>query len=98
MIQWASSLTWTVAKFLFKLGLRRYPPLPDLIELAASRDEKIRAAALKYLLDNFMTRYADYDPHAFSNVRFIPAVKGGTRCLARYHEVKLALSDSTSEN
>ncbi|KAI0637255.1 hypothetical protein C8Q77DRAFT_1216014 [Trametes polyzona] len=91
VIDWGTHPKWRSnseeAKFLFKLGLRRYPPLPDLIGLAASRDEKIRAAALKYLLDNFMTRYADYDPNAFSNVPFIPAVKGGTRCLARYHEV-----------
>lgn len=79
------------AKFLFKLGLRRYPPLPDLIGLAASDDEKVRSAALKYLLDNYTTRYSDYDPNAFSNVPFIPAVKGGKPCMAKPHEVNYTL-------
>ncbi|EIW60639.1 uncharacterized protein TRAVEDRAFT_119941 [Trametes versicolor FP-101664 SS1] len=91
VIDWGTHPKWRSnseeAKFLFKLGLRRYPPLPDLIGLAASGDEKVRSAALKYLLDNYSTRYADYDPNAFSNVPFIPAVKGGKPCMAKPHEV-----------
>ena len=81
------------AKFLFKLGLRRYPPLAELVGLMASGDEAIRNAARKYFFDNYTIRYAaDYDPDAFSNVAFIPAVKGGTRCLARPHEVRLPVA------
>lgn len=81
-----------IAKFLFKLGLRRYPPMAELVGLAASSEKAVRTAALKYLLDNYMTRYADYDPDAFSNVAFIPAFQGDTGCLARPHEVNLSLS------
>ncbi|RDX42682.1 hypothetical protein OH76DRAFT_1410943 [Lentinus brumalis] len=91
VIDWGAHPKWRSnseeAKFLFKLGLRRYPPLAELVGLMASGDEATRSAARKYFFDNYMTRYADYDPDAFSNVAFIPAVKGGTRCLARPHEV-----------
>ncbi|KAI0646791.1 hypothetical protein C8Q79DRAFT_956470 [Trametes meyenii] len=91
VIDWGTHPKWRSnseeAKFLFKLGLRRYPPLPDLIGLAASPDEKTQSAALKYLLDNYTTRYADYDPDAFANVAFIPALKDGKRCLAKPYEV-----------
>ncbi|KAI0371771.1 hypothetical protein BV20DRAFT_1016624 [Pilatotrama ljubarskyi] len=91
VIDWGTHPKWRSnseeAKFLFKLDLRRYPPLPDIIGLAASPDEKIRSAALKYFLDNYTTRYADYDPNAFANVAFVPAVKDGKQCLARPHEV-----------
>ena len=77
------------AKFLFKLGLRRYPPLAALIGLAASKEVAVRAAALKYFFDNYTTRYTDYDPDEFSNVAFIPAIKGTTRFLAAPHEVSI---------
>ncbi|KAI8998895.1 hypothetical protein BD414DRAFT_519966 [Trametes punicea] len=92
VIDWGTRPKWRSnseeAKFLFQLGLRRYPPLPDLIGLAASPDEKIRSTALKYLLDNYTTRYVDdYDPSAFANVAFIPAVQDGKPCLAKPFEV-----------
>ncbi|CDO69004.1 hypothetical protein BN946_scf184834.g11 [Trametes cinnabarina] len=87
VIDWGIHPKWRgnseEAKFLFKLDLRRYPPLPDIVGLAASQDEKVRSAAFKYLLDNYATRYADYDPAAFANVAFIPAVKDGKPCLAK---------------
>ena len=60
----------------------------------ASGDEAIRTAARKYFFENYTTRYADYDPDAFSNVAFIPAVKGGTRCLARPHEVRMSVGSA----
>ena len=77
------------AKFLFKLGLRRYPPLSDLIALAANSDEKIRTAALKYLVDNFPTRYAnEYNPNAVAHIAFIPAIKDGKQVLTKPLEVR----------
>ncbi|KAI0822620.1 hypothetical protein BC628DRAFT_1388241 [Trametes gibbosa] len=91
VIDWGTHPKWRSgseeAKFLFKLGLRRFPPLPDLIGLAASQDEKVRSAALKYLLDNYTTRYPNYDPIDFSNVSYVPAVKNGKPCLGKPHEV-----------
>ena len=65
-------------------------PLRELIGLAASTDASTRAAALKYFFDNYATRYADYDPNDFSNVAYVPAMKGNTRCLAKPHEVCMA--------
>ncbi|KAI0781217.1 hypothetical protein BD413DRAFT_667167 [Trametes elegans] len=89
IIDWGTSPKWRSnseeAKFLFKLGLRRYPPLPELIGLASSPDKNVRSAALKYLLDNYTTRYADYDPNTFANIAFIPTANDGK--LARPHEV-----------
>ncbi|KAI1790758.1 hypothetical protein LXA43DRAFT_921512 [Ganoderma leucocontextum] len=91
VIDWGTHPKWRnsseEAKFLFKLGLRRYPPLPELIGLAAANDEAVRTTALKYFFDNYTTLYSDYAPDAFSNVAFIPAVKGNTTVLARPHEV-----------
>ncbi|TBU28918.1 hypothetical protein BD311DRAFT_721461 [Dichomitus squalens] len=91
VIDWGTQPKWRgnseEAKFLFKLGLRRYPPLPELIGLAASKDEATRTAALKYFFDNYTTRYSDYDPENFSNVAFVPAMKDSSRILARPHEV-----------
>ncbi|KAI0747853.1 hypothetical protein C8Q80DRAFT_1168786 [Daedaleopsis nitida] len=91
VIDWGTQRKWRSnseeAKFLFKLGLRRYPPLAAIIGLAAGNDEAVREAALKYFFNNHTTRYADYDPDAFSNVAFIPALNGNTRCMARPHEV-----------
>ncbi|KAI9067076.1 hypothetical protein FKP32DRAFT_1644765 [Trametes sanguinea] len=91
VIDWGTHPKWRSnseeAKFLFQLGLRRYPPLPEIIALAASSDEKIRPAALKYFLDNYTTRYANYEPSTFASVAFIPAVKDGKPCFAKPFEV-----------
>jgi len=62
------------AKFLFELGLQRFPPLEVIIHLCASSDATIRPIALKYLLSNISTRYPNYDPMNFADVPFIPAV------------------------
>ncbi|KAH9901111.1 hypothetical protein C8Q73DRAFT_742765 [Cubamyces lactineus] len=92
VIDWGTQPKWRSnseeAKFLFKLGLRRNPPLSDLIAIAANPDEKLRSAALKYLLDNFLTRYAnEYDPNAVAHIAFIPAIKDGKQVLAKPFEV-----------
>ncbi|KAH9946348.1 uncharacterized protein BXZ73DRAFT_86493 [Epithele typhae] len=91
IIDWGKTQKWRSnspeAKFLYKLGLRRNPPLPELIGLAANDNEPVRKAAMKYFFDHYATHYADYDPNNFSNVAFIPAVQGGKSCVARPHEV-----------
>jgi len=76
------------AKLLFDLGLRRYPPLATLLNIAAGPDPQTRNAALKYFLDNISTKYGDYNPSLFVNLAFVPAVKtDGTKFLAKPHEV-----------
>jgi Protein of unknown function (DUF3684) len=61
------------AKFLFVLGLRRSPPLDVIINLCASTDPLVRSIALKYLLDNMVTKYSHYDPKNFAEVPFVPS-------------------------
>lgn len=75
------------AKFLFHLGLLRFPPLGVIINLCASSDDAIRPIALKYLLDNFATLYVDYKATDFAHIPFIPALKGNVPCLGKPYEV-----------
>lgn len=76
------------AKFLFRLGLLRYPPLDTVINLAAGSDERIHRLALKYLLDNRMAKYIAYNPQSYAQIAFIPAVKNGKPILAKPDEVR----------
>lgn len=63
-----------IAKFLYLLGLRRFPPLRDIIGMAASPDVSLRSVALKYFLDNY-NRYPEYDAMMFADVAYLPALK-----------------------
>lgn len=67
---------------MFKIGLLRFPPLAQLIDLCASDDTAVHTAALKYLLDNIPTRYSDYNPHDFAQKVYIPANNGALTCLS----------------
>ncbi|KIM45164.1 hypothetical protein M413DRAFT_428973 [Hebeloma cylindrosporum] len=91
VIDWGQNTKWRSsseeAKFLFDLGLLRYPPLEKLIYLCSTEDASIRTAALKYLIDNVASRYQDYDPMNFKDVRFIPALNGRDHCLGTVQEV-----------
>jgi hypothetical protein len=71
--------------FLHELGLRRYPPLNDIINLCASPDPAVRPIALKYLLDNITTHYKHYDPLNFADIEFIPT----TTSMGRLKEVSI---------
>ncbi|EKM56817.1 uncharacterized protein PHACADRAFT_141759 [Phanerochaete carnosa HHB-10118-sp] len=75
------------AKFLFRLGLLRSPPLQTLLGLATSSDEEIRSQALKYLLENHSTRYNAYNSADFADIAFIPALRDGRPCMAKPTEV-----------
>ncbi|KAH9485292.1 hypothetical protein JR316_0002200 [Psilocybe cubensis] len=91
IIDWGQQLKWKnsseEARFLFDIGLQRYPPLNRIIDLCASEDSTIRPVALRYLIDNLETRYRDYDPQNYVNIRFIPALKGSEPCLGTIQEV-----------
>lgn len=80
------------AKFLFRLGLRRFPPLEAIVQLAGGPDARIRGLALKYFLDNHATRYTDYNSSTFSQIAFIPAVKNKSEYLAKPGEVSYTVS------
>jgi hypothetical protein len=78
-----------VAKMLFTLGLKRYPPIDVLLGIAAGRPPT-HEKALQYLLSHMSTQYPTFDPTAFVGVAFIPA-KGtdGKAFLAKPGEVSL---------
>ncbi|KAF8523641.1 hypothetical protein JB92DRAFT_3140729 [Gautieria morchelliformis] len=77
IIAWGASPKWRIssdeAKFLFNLGLRRHPPLEDLVSLAASPNTSIREASMKYLMDNTSSKYSEYDPQMFLSLAYVPA-------------------------
>ncbi|CAG8757867.1 16425_t:CDS:2, partial [Funneliformis caledonium] len=64
--------------FLIDLGLREYPTLKTILELAASSEPTIREKALKYFIDNFNEKYSrSYDP-AKTKVAFLPCLSPGS--------------------
>lgn len=62
-----------IAKFLYSLGLRRFPPLSDILKLASNQDTNLRSSALKYFLDNY-SRYTNYDPILYKELAYVPAI------------------------
>ncbi|EGO00977.1 hypothetical protein SERLA73DRAFT_87350 [Serpula lacrymans var. lacrymans S7.3] len=90
IIDWGHQVKWKSsseeAKFLYRLGLRRSPPLDILIRLCSSPDEELHPIAFKYLLDN-MSKYPDYDPERFNDISFIPALDGSATRLGTLKEV-----------
>ena len=74
------------AKFLFNLGLRRFPPTEVILDIAA-KDEPRRTLALNYFLDNYTQKYTDYTPKAYANIAFVPAIHGGEKKLVKPPEV-----------
>ncbi|THU91523.1 hypothetical protein K435DRAFT_759191 [Dendrothele bispora CBS 962.96] len=91
VIDWGNQYKWrstsVEAKFLFELGLRRYPPLRTLVNLCASSSPDIRSSAFQYLIDNVDTKYKDYQPADYKNDKFIPALKDGKPYLGSLDEV-----------
>ncbi|KAF5355265.1 hypothetical protein D9758_006047 [Tetrapyrgos nigripes] len=91
VIAWGAQNKWRSsspeAKLLFDLGLQRQPPLNTLINLCASSTPDIRNSAFQYLIENVDTKYKDYKPVDYRNVKFIPALKDGAPYLATPDEV-----------
>ena len=71
------------AKFVFDLGLRRHPPLQDLLALASNTaDDELRSRALSYLLDKFVPVYRpDYSLTKASPYAFVPCMVEGKKVL-----------------
>lgn len=61
--------------FLNKLGLQMYPSADTLFKLAASKDPKIRASALGYLVRHFVENGYDSKHIAKTNIAFLPIEK-----------------------
>ncbi|KAG8916897.1 hypothetical protein FRC02_003488, partial [Tulasnella sp. 418] len=63
------------AILLLELGLKPYPDIQTIFDLMMKSEEKIRRAALRYLLDNFNTLYCNkYNRDDFAHLAFVPAV------------------------
>ncbi|KIP09762.1 hypothetical protein PHLGIDRAFT_102310 [Phlebiopsis gigantea 11061_1 CR5-6] len=91
ILDWGTQTKWKPsseeAKFLYKLGLRRFPPLDTILTLAAEANEDKRSQALKFFLDNHGTKYSSYKSTDFSTLAFIPALRNNKPCLAKPSEV-----------
>ena len=74
------------AKFLFNLGLRRFPPTEVILGIAA-KDEPRGTIALNYFLDNHVQKYTDYTADAHASIAFVPAIQKGEKKLAKPLEV-----------
>jgi hypothetical protein len=79
-----------LAKFLHKLGLKRFPPTKVIVGLAASSDITVRAKALSYLLENFDRHYAtNFNINQFADIAFVPTRQSGAAHLSKPKEVRV---------
>jgi hypothetical protein len=76
------------AKLVFSLGLRRAPPLSNILCIAASDDPTVRTKALVFFLEKISDDYSNYHPHDFRHLAFIPAILGSEKILAKPYEVR----------
>lgn len=84
---WPScTLTLSPAKFLFKLGLRRYPTIDVVLGIAAGGGPQ-GTAALDYFLDNYSRWYTDYTANQHGSIAFVPAIHRGEKKLVKPLEV-----------
>jgi hypothetical protein len=82
------SINQSTAKFVFSLGLRRAPPLTEILHIAASGKPFMRTKAFSFFLDNIFNNYFDYDPKKFQDLAFVPAILGSKKVLAKPFEVR----------
>ncbi|KAF8513724.1 hypothetical protein BU17DRAFT_95084 [Hysterangium stoloniferum] len=92
ILAWGTTPKWRSssdeAKFLYKLGLKRHPPLKDLLSLAANDNAEIWRVALNYFILNASTKYPEYNPETFASLSYVPAHKpDGTSFMGKPNEV-----------
>ncbi|KAN0125288.1 Protein of unknown function (DUF3684) domain containing protein [Lactarius tabidus] len=91
IIDWGVDTRWKPssdeAKFLISLGLRRSPPLSELLNITASDNQTVREKALTFFLDNLSLKYSDYDPNNYRDLAFVPALRGSEKVLAKPFEL-----------
>lgn len=91
VIEWSGNLEWddtsTTAQLLYCLGLNHFPPLPKIVELCSSGDDKVQDTAFRYLCENLCSQYLHSHPEEFRDKEFIPAENGGRTCLKKLGEV-----------
>ena len=78
-----------LAGLLYRLGLRRDPPLETIVTLSSvAPDATVRETAFKYLCDNLPSNYSHYNPDDFRDIAFIPAEKKDKTCLEKPGNVR----------
>ncbi|KAF8128969.1 hypothetical protein EV363DRAFT_1220883 [Boletus edulis] len=91
ILDWGAKSKWRnnseEAKLLYRLGLRRFPPLETTVTLCSSSDASVRMSAFKYLCDNIPSKYPDYNPDNFGHIAFILAEGEDGTHLGRLGEV-----------
>ncbi|UZJ56469.1 hypothetical protein CBS101457_005789 [Exobasidium rhododendri] len=78
------------AKFAYELGLKRHPPLEELLRLASTEtsDTSTREKAFAYLLDKHASVYkTQYSLKVASPFAFVPSQVGSTKTLKKPGEV-----------
>ena len=82
-----------LAGLLYRLGLRRDPPLETIVTLSSvAPDTTVRETAFKYLCDNLLLKYSHYNPDDFRDIAFIPAEKKDETCLEKPGNVRCFFS------
>ena len=86
-----------LAELLYRLGLRRYPPLETIVTLSSDApDTTVRETAFKYLCDNLGPKYSDYNPDNFQDIAFIPAENNDGTCLEKLGNVRCPIPRCSS--
>jgi hypothetical protein len=75
------------AQLLLHLGLRPFPPLKMVIDLASCSDPGVRESALVYLLGNITFHYSGDNLQNFSDIAYVPARDSNGECIAKPKEV-----------
>ena len=82
-------IAYYLAELLYRLGLRRYPPLETVVTLSGDApDTTVRETAFKYLCDNLRSTYSHYNPDSFQDIAFIPAENKDGTCLEKLGNVR----------
>ena len=77
-----------LADLLYRLGLRRHPPLETIVTLSSTApDTTVRTTAFIYLCDNLRSKYSHYNPDNFRDIAFIPAENKDGTCLEKLGNV-----------
>lgn len=82
-------------EILFRLGLKKFPPLTTILELASKAEDPVRQRkAFEYFIKNFDRFYSgDYTLDKVAHLAFIPSLTpDGTAVLATPREVSLLFS------
>jgi hypothetical protein len=77
-----------LAELLYRLGLRRYPPLEMILSLSsAAPNTTLKETAFNYLCDNLRSKYPHYNPDNFRDIAFIPGENKDGNCLEKLGNV-----------